>query len=278
MPPPGMASQLTNLPTIDTPTLTMSTLLSLFDASGNWASEFFHNRWDVHTFDLSNGQDILQFESYGQILEEFCDVDGVLAAIPCDDFSLSGARWWQVKDKNGSTAASVELVYQTLRFIELFKPTDPDYFQEGGTFFWAIENPVGRISNLVPELGTSYYFDPCEFAGFLNLSDTDHNELDRLRRKDGKNFCSEERNFVIECNAYNKKTGLWGEFNRNLKKSPVEPVRCNRYGSPFMSLGGKSAKTKSQRSVTPLGFSKSFYEANKQYVIHECPDQLTLFG
>lgn len=255
----------------------MNTLLSLFDHSGNWGSEFFFNRWDVHTFDLKNGQDILNYESYGQILEDYPDVNGILAAVPCDDFALCGARWWPIKDANGSTKASVELVYQALRFVDLFKPTDPEYYEDGGHFFWAFENPVGRIGQLVPELGEPYYFDPFEFAGHLDLSDSDHNELDRLRRKDGKDFCREEREFVIKCNAYKKKTGLWGEFNRNLRKKPIEPVRCNKFGSPLMSYGGKSAETKRKRSITPIGFSKAFYHANVAHTIQEETYQYELF-
>ena len=58
---------------------------------------------------------------------------------------------------------------------------------------------------------------------------------------------------------YKKRTLLWGKFNEP-KKNPVEPV----IPSPLhQNLGGKSAKTKRLRSITPSGFAQAFYEANK---------------
>lgn len=256
----------------------MKYLLSLFDASGHWPSEFFYKGWDVSMLDLSSGQDINDYQDVENVLDRYCHIDGIVAAVPCDDFALCGSRWWQRKDETGQTEASMELVYQTLRFVDLFRPTDPDYYREGGTFFWTIENPVGRIQKLFPELGPAYYFQPCDFAGHLDLTESDHNELDRLRRKDGHGVTAEEREFILSCNAYNKKTGLWGEFNPNLVKKPIEPVKCNAQGSPVMSLGGKGKQTKALRSITPIGFAKAFYQSNFDYTpSYSCPIQLDLF-
>lgn len=57
---------------------------------------------------------------------------------------------------------------------------------------------------------------------------------------------------------YTKKTGIWGSFNLPAK-NPVEPTE----GSKMWALyGGKSEKTKTMRSMTPLGFAKAFFEAN----------------
>lgn len=89
--------------------------------------------------------------------------------------------------------------------------------------FWCLENPVGRLATLRPVLGKPYYFNPCDFG-----------------------------------DAYTKKTGLWGKFNKELSKSPVTPDP----NSWIMKLGGKSERTKELRSMTPLGFAKAFYEAN----------------
>lgn len=91
--------------------------------------------------------------------------------------------------------------------------------------FWALENPVGRLRRW---LGPSrLIFNPCDYG-----------------------------------DPYTKKTLLWGEFNIP-KKNPVEPVKVCGQGSWLMKLGGKSEKTKELRSMTPLGFAKAFYEANR---------------
>ena len=77
-------------------------------------------------------------------------------------------------------------------------------------------------------------FNPNEFAGWLEGEEADR-----------------------EC--YTKRTGLWGKFNKPEKiVLPVSPG-----GSWIMKLGGKSERTKELRSMTPLGFSYAFFEANK---------------
>jgi len=90
--------------------------------------------------------------------------------------------------------------------------------------FWVIENPIGRMKKL---LGNPVLmFDPCDFGA-----------------------------------PYAKKTLLWGKFNLPIK-NPVIPIRANKQGSWIQSLGGKSAKTKELRAITPRGFAEAFYRAN----------------
>jgi len=95
---------------------------------------------------------------------------------------------------------------------------------EAKPVFWAIENPVGRLKRWLGE--PRMYFNPCDFG-----------------------------------DPYTKKTCLWGNF-RIPKEKPVKPVRVCKQGSWIQKLGGKSAKTKYLRSITPPGFAKAFFEAN----------------
>lgn len=91
--------------------------------------------------------------------------------------------------------------------------------------FWALENPVGRLRHYLgdPQL----IFNPCDYG-----------------------------------DPYTKKTLLWGSFNQPVK-NPVEPIRACTQGSWLQKLGGKSERTKTLRSMTPQGFAKAFYEANR---------------
>ena len=108
---------------------------------------------------------------------------GCLAAIPCTDFSLSGAAWFNDKDNDGRTFESMALVYKTLAIIQYFIP---------GLKFYVIENPMSRIHKLCPEMEkVRYKFNPCDFAGY---SDKPIDE------------------------QYDKQTWLWGEFNKPTKK------------------------------------------------------------
>lgn len=256
----------------------MKTLLSLFDYSGQWSQPFFKNGWNVIQWEikLAEFMDLNLISSCEDALELFEDVDGILAAVPCTDFSASGAHAWKAKDEAGITAASLELAYQVLRLVNLYRPTDPDY---EGTFFWAIENPKGRLGKLTGMGGAKMYFDPYEYAGHLSPSTEDLHQLDKIRKKNGMGVTKEEAKHIIQMEAYTKETGLWGEFNSKLKKSPIAPAKGSPYGSPLMRVGGKGAKTKEFRSNTPLGFSYAFYEANKEYscTLIDNPVQLNLF-
>lgn len=192
-------------------------ILSLFDHSGNWSRPYRENGYEVFQVDLKLGIDILDLT-----IEDmpFDRVHGILAAPPCTDFASSGAQYWKKKDQDGTTEKSMNLVSKVLEFVEHYKPV-----------WWCLENPVGRLSTLFPELGKPWYFNPHEFAGWS----TDP-QLER----------------------YTKKTGLWGSFNLP-QKHPLTPILGN---SPIMKLGGRSEKTKELRSITPQGFAKAFYLSN----------------
>lgn len=252
----------------------MKTLLSLFDYSGAWSEPFADAGWFVIRIDSkiefpdnfsTFNTNILEINAewmYENIFENCETVDGVLSAVPCTDFAVSGSRHWKKKDATKKTLFGdfnrldifKELVLQTIRIIDICQPD-----------FDAMENPVGRLSTLFPELGKPMYFDPYEFAGHLNPSPEDLSRLNEIRAKNGKGITGKEFEFILEKNAYTKRTGLWGNFNRKLEKAPIEPVKGAPTGTPFQRLGGTSAKTKSIRSQTPAGFAKAFFEANKDY-------------
>ena len=201
----------------------MKTLLSLFDYSGNWSAPYEDAGWNVILWDIKHSCDFLVTFSdimdagadyfYEYIFDNWGTVDGILAAVPCTDFAASGARWWAAKDASGQTAKSIELVYQTLRIIDLCSPD-----------FWVIENPVGRLHKLVPELGLPWYFQPYQFG-----------------------------------EPYTKKTGLWGQFNKPAFTNIVEPTEGSMMHRRY---GGKSEHTKTMRSLTPQGFAQAFFDAN----------------
>lgn len=130
------------------------TILSLFDHTGAWSQPYVEAGYNVLRFDIQDGYDVNDF-SVGYFVDNFdiTDVYGVLAACPCTDFAVSGARHFAAKDADGRTEASKELVFQTLRTIEYFRPK-----------FWALENPVSRIERLVGLPKSRYTFDPCHFG------------------------------------------------------------------------------------------------------------------
>ena len=103
-------------------------ILSLFDYTGNW-SQHFENDYEVIKIDIKNGIDILSW-NYKKIKKE--NVKGILAAIPCTDYAVSGARWF----KEGIKPYSLQ--EQGAEFFMEFVNADCEQI--------AIENPVGIMS------------------------------------------------------------------------------------------------------------------------------------
>lgn len=205
----------------------MKTIVSLFDFTGFWSQPYFEAGYMVIQIDLKHGDNIMHIDR--KRVREWGPIQGVLAAPPCDDFAVSGARWWPEKDRDGRTNASLALLRHTMNIIDWCEPN-----------WWALENPVGRINSLMPEMEVvgPIYFNPCDYGGWLNPPG-DH---------------------------YTKKTGLWGKFIMP-KPKPVEPemitLSNGKRGSwMWAKLGGKSSRTKELRSATPMGFAKAFKEAN----------------
>lgn len=131
-------------------------VLSLFDLSGEWSKPWEEAGYQVYRFDIQDDPqtgDVNNFSTdfFGDWFGDFegQDIYAILAACPCTDFAVSGARHFAAKDADGRTVASVKLVHQTLKTIEYFKPA-----------VWALENPVGRIQQLggLPDWRLS--FDP----------------------------------------------------------------------------------------------------------------------
>lgn len=132
-------------------------IVSLFDRTGNWSRPYEEAGYTVLRFDIQDGYDILEFTAEYLIeklnIEQYGSVYGVLSATPCTDFANCGSKHWEAKDARGDTAVSRELVYQTIRVVDLLRPK-----------FWCMENPVGRIEK---ETGLPKYrlsFNPNHFG------------------------------------------------------------------------------------------------------------------
>lgn len=119
-------------------------ILSLCDYSGTWSEPYARNNYNVLRIDIKTGQDIREF------IHPKKSVYGVLAAPPCTDFAVSGARWWKDKGKK-ALIESLSVVDACARIILFTKPK-----------FWALENPIGRLSRYLGQ--AAWIFDPCDYG------------------------------------------------------------------------------------------------------------------
>lgn len=212
-------------------------IISLFDHSGSWSLFYEKAGYRVIRVDLKAGIDILKWR-YKRINPK--QVAGILAAPPCDHYTVAGNRFWPIKDRNGTTAAANLLISKTLEIVAYFMPTD-----NSRSFFWSIENPGGRLTRMLAgtyKPGEPRITVPAILKGlvkkpFLKFNPCDYGD------------------------PWTKKTCLWGQFNCP-KKQSVDPIQWAPQGSWTQLLGGKGDRTKEIRSITPSGFARAFYDAN----------------
>jgi hypothetical protein len=206
--------------------------VSLFDHSGVWSAPWAATH-EVVMVDLQRGWNVLHVtpETFGRA------PDVVLAAPPCTVFTKASSRHWPLYEASGQTRRSVEMVEHTLWLIRQWNPR-----------VWALENPVGRIHTLVPEVMVlgRWRFSPNEYAGWCPIGERrmHHGWLDHERAR--------------------KETFIYGRCRRPVERP--EPVMDPGSGQTVTSWIGPGKDRANARSQTPRGFALAFYAANKEVV------------
>lgn len=161
--------------------------------------------------------------------------DFIIAFPPCTDLTNSGSRHWKAK-------AEKDPLFQ-VKAAETCKiaANIADWFGVP----YAIENPVGKLSTLWRQ--PDYIFHPCAFGGYLPEDDSHPYFPDIYPARD----------------AYFKKTCLWtGNGFVMPDTKAIQPASKDNPG--WAKCGGKSARTKMIRSLTPRGFAKAIMEFNSK--------------
>lgn len=154
-------------------------------------------------------------------------VYGVLAAPPCTMFSMARTNAKLPRDLKGA----METVQHCLRIIWECQ------YNGNRLAFWALENPKARLRWFmgIPAMT----FDPTDYG-----------------------------------DPHHKATDLWGNFSTELMTSPISIPEGKRKQSHLSSeelpplpdgyvLPKDFDKRAAQRSITPQGFAKAFFEANR---------------
>ena len=224
------------------------TVWSLFDGSGLMAQPWAEAGHTCYCFNY-DGADHGDYARLGAKVEhenthyinEWIDnkfdfdvaPDIIFAFPPCTDLAVSGAAHFETKRKKNPTF-QVEAVITCKVAARLAKRYNVPYM---------IENPVSVLSSLWRK--PDYAFNPYEYGGYLPEDDTHPMFPDVIPARD----------------AYVKKTCLW--VGNGFVMPDVAEVAVGSGDNPgWAKLGGKSARTKTIRSLTPRGFAKAVYEAN----------------
>jgi hypothetical protein len=174
---------------------------------------------------LSNAKEVVESAVEGLGLKP---ASMVISFAPCTDLAVSGAAHFEKK-----RTIDPEFQHKAAKLAMLASTFGCAY---------AVENPVSVLATLwrKPDM----YWNPCDFAGYCPAGA--HPEFPDI---------------LPEQDRYNKKTCLWtgnGFVHPSFKHMP--PMQ--HMNPAHQKLGGKSARTKYIRSLTPRGFSQAVFEAN----------------
>jgi len=160
----------------------------------------------------------------------------VVSFAPCTDLAVSGAAHFERK-----RAANPDFQADAVRMARLAEQFDCPYM---------VENPVSVLATLwkKPEM----YWHPYDFAYLCPTGA--HPDFPEV---------------IPERDLYPKKTGLWcgNGFQLPLKVALPASIEVPKDFPGHTKLGGKSARTKYIRSLTPRGFAEAIYEANKDHIL-----------
>ena len=164
-----------------------------------------------------------------------CRPSLVVSFAPCTDLSVAGARHFAAK-----LAANPDCQYRAVRMARVAELFGCPYY---------VENPVSVLSTMWRK--PDQIVHPCDFAGYLSLEEGPHPEFPQV---------------IPERDRYRKKTCLWiGHGAPTLTLASMEPLEEDNPG--WAKLGGKSARTKYIRSLTPRGMAMAIYWANAARIL-----------
>jgi len=206
-------------------------ILDLCGGTGAWSKPYLEAGYDVRNITLPD-YDVRTYKPPKNVY-------GILSAPPCTEFSLAKTNSkYPRKMKEG-----MELVYHCLRIIWEAQYKLPTPLAKTTTLkFWALENPFGLLRRFLGH--PVFIFNPYDFG-----------------------------------DAYQKKTCLWGYFNlpkkKPLKKFSKDFIHTiSPSGKPLKKFDRLKTKEiapeyygkltrQERRAITPQGFAKAFFEANR---------------
>ncbi len=153
------------------------------------------------------------------------NVYGILAAPPCTEFSIAKCN---PKSKLRDLPGGIDIMSACLRIIWKCQTVSTNGQKKTSLAFWALENPYGLMRFFLGK--PALEFSPYEFG-----------------------------------DPYKKRTHVWGHFNepkRNLVTPNAKKFDVLLTKEIHPEYYGQLTRTE-RRAITPEGFAKAFFEANR---------------
>jgi len=191
-------------------------ILDLFGGTGAWSKPYREHGYDVRIITLPK-HDVRTFDPPANVY-------GILAAVPCDEFSL--AKGSLNRDLAGGLAllaAAQKIIWQCQQNKKLA--------------FWCIENPCGLMRQFLGKPG--HTFQPWEYGDF------------HTKKTDLWGYFKTPKKTVSERPLLTPRQ-RHGSHARHL----ADPICPHEY--KHLKLSRKDI-----RAITPAGFAEAFFKSNR---------------
>lgn len=206
-------------------------ILDLCGGTGAWSKPYRDAGYDVRLVTLPD-QDVRTYRAPER-------VHGVLAAPPCTEFAVSGARWWKSKPPH-LLAEAVEVWATCVRLCQ------------NAEAWWALENPVGRLRKWAGP--PAWTFQPWEY-GDPWLKKTCIWGTAKMPPKNG--------HVRPVGGAKRWKVSLTNHLSPKPTAEQIATlVKTGMIPADWVHRLGPSPDRATLRSITPPGFARAFFEAN----------------
>ena len=201
-------------------------ILDLCGGSGSWSRPYKENGYDVRLITLPEN-DVLTCQPPRS------GVYGILAAPPCTEFSVLNCK---AERRERKPEEGLKIVNACLRIIEQVKPV-----------WWALENPVGYLRDYLGK--STLIFQPWEYGDPW----TKRTEIWEVFKPPPKQYFRWE-DVPNKLPLYTR-PGRGKPNFAYLHKSALSLIPQLAFADP---------KTDADfRAITPPGFAKAFFEANR---------------
>lgn len=196
-----------------------------------------HGNYLTHRIYIRNVRyknEFIDLDFVDRVLDgEYGVPDLIYAFPPCTDLASSGSRAFASK-KARNPLFQIQAA-QTAKIAA--------YIAEWFGVPYMIENPRGRLSTLWRK--PNHSFEPWQYGGYLPEDDEHPLFPEYIEARD----------------AYPKTTYIWSGNGFIMPTRKPVPV-ADGYSKQYKKLGGKSARTKLIRSLTPRGFAAAVNKDN----------------
>ena len=208
-------------------------ILDLCGGTGAWSQPYQEAGYDVRIITLPK-VDVRDYDPPKNVY-------GILAAPPCTEFAVSGARWWKTKPKRLLTDA-LAIVQACFRIIDMAEP-----------WWWALENPVGRLPDHIGPY--KYTFQPWEYGDpWLKRTCVWGKHTQPMKRPCPKPNTKTQQRWRVSLTNHLSPTPTAEQIATLVRTGMIPPDWRHRLGP--------SPDRATLRSLTPPGFARAFFVAN----------------